>query len=126
MKTADPAATGRVFAVDRDRAGSFENKIDLGLSVPVFVQRFVRGYLRDAHGERFAMGEVPADERFPVDQAPLRHVFGWPRFPLASALLNDDRFTIHPLTSLGLGGLPGALFPHRLVNKRLRSNFGEL
>jgi hypothetical protein len=113
-----PRSDGPRVAVDRDRAGSFEDEVDLGWLVPVFVQRLARGYLRDAHGERFAMGEVSADERFPVDQTPSRDVFVRPRFPLASALVNDDRFTIHPLSSLsvqrssepscGKGRVPGA------------------
>src|SRR5918997_5486227 len=95
-----PRCDGPRFAVDGDRAGSFEDEVDLGLVVPVLAQRLSRGYHRDAHGERFALGEVSAYECFPVDQAPFCHLLVWPRFPLTSTFLNDDRFTIHPLTSL--------------------------
>src|SRR5215213_918603 len=56
------------FAVDGDLAGSFQDEVDLLLQVPVLAQRLGGGYLSDAHGERLAMGEISADEGFPVNQ----------------------------------------------------------
>jgi hypothetical protein len=72
------------------------------------------------------MGVVSTDEGFPVNQTLFRDLFVWPRFPLASAFLDDDRFTIHPPLPPSLfGALLRPLFPHRRVNNLLRSNFGE-
>jgi hypothetical protein len=38
-----PRSDGPRVAVDRDRAGSFEDEVDLGLLVPMLEQRFARG-----------------------------------------------------------------------------------
>jgi hypothetical protein len=89
----------------------------------VFVQCLAGWYLRNAHGERLAMGDVRAQERFPVDQTPFGHVFVWLRFPLASAFLDDDRFTDHPLVSSASGELQSSLSPYRWVNNLHPSNF---
>src|SRR5215212_101204 len=72
------------------------------------------------------MGHVCADEGFPVGQALLRYLFFWPRFPLASVFLDNDRLTVHPPTSLSLSGLLlRALSPHLRVNKLLGGNSRE-
>jgi hypothetical protein len=47
----------------------------------------------------------------------------WPRFPLTSTFLNDDRFTIHPLPFLDVQWYFKTLFPHSQENKLPRSNF---
>jgi hypothetical protein len=91
------------FAFDPDRASSFDYGIDLGLPVPVFVQRPGGGYFRDAHGEPLATGEVSAKEGLPVGKPPFGDVFVRPRLlPLEGAFLDDNGLTVHPLTSLSV------------------------
>lgn len=76
-----PRSYGPRCAVDGDRAGSFQEEVDLPLQVPVLAQRLVGGDLGDAQGERLAIGEVSAEEGFPVNQPFFRDLFVWPRFP---------------------------------------------
>src|SRR5215211_2878011 len=93
---------GPRFGADLDRAGSFEDMVDLGRTVAVPAQRLAGWHPADAHGERLAAGDIPADEGSPVNQAIPRNFFFWPRFPLAGAIVADDRFAIHPLASLSV------------------------
>src|SRR4028119_1360798 len=120
---APPRLHGPRFGADLHRAGPFEDEVDLGRPVAVPAQRLAGWHPADAHGERLAAGDVPADEGPPVNQALPRDLFFRPRFPLASAFLDDDRFTAHLPTSL-LGDLR-ALIPHSRANKHLRDNFLE-
>ena len=90
---------GPRFGADLDRAGPFEDEVNLGLPVAVSSQRLPGGHPPDAHGERLAAGDVPADEGSPVNQTLPRDLFVRPRFPLAGALSDDDRFAVHPPTS---------------------------
>src|SRR5919112_1568810 len=98
---------GTRFGADLDRAGPCEDKVDLGRTVAVPAQRLAGWHPADAHGERLAAGDVPADEGSPVNQALPRNFFFWPRFPLAGALVDDDRFANHPLTSLSVAVIFG-------------------
>ena len=102
MDRAPEGAQERSLTFDRHRGGSFEEEVDLGLPVPVFVQSLVGRYLRDAHGERLATGEVCAEEGFPVDRTLLGHLFVRPRVPLAGAFFYDDRFTVRSPTYISV------------------------